>query len=326
MTAYTNHRLHGIEPDNLLAFMALLGLLRALQEVRPEWSVRAYWTVDDPPLRAALRTPDTIDEDAILTAASEGLNLLAELHNFDSRDDLKFAPEEVRSVLQRAINDDSQNPYVADLWSAIICDAALTKGGDKADPTPLCFMFGQGHQHFLQRLASVPRKKVPERGKGRNKLTVSEVDSLRDSLFALWLRPDSTPSFRWDPNEDVRYALRSHNPIDPKMKETTQHGANRLAAIGFSTLTVVPMPYRGTIRATMLGSNRDANGQLTFRWPIWRDPISLVCIRSLLSHPGLARKDTLDALGIVEVRQAQRISVGKFMNVTWATPKVPPAL
>ena len=32
MTAKTRHRLNGLEPDNLLAFLALLGLLRALQK------------------------------------------------------------------------------------------------------------------------------------------------------------------------------------------------------------------------------------------------------------------------------------------------------
>jgi hypothetical protein len=31
------HRLQGLEPDNMLAFLALLGLLRALEQARPNW-------------------------------------------------------------------------------------------------------------------------------------------------------------------------------------------------------------------------------------------------------------------------------------------------
>jgi len=35
------HRLEGLEPDNLLAFLALLGLLRSLETARPAWRPRA---------------------------------------------------------------------------------------------------------------------------------------------------------------------------------------------------------------------------------------------------------------------------------------------
>ena len=37
MTGRETHRLDGLETDNLLAFMALLGLLRSLEEARPDW-------------------------------------------------------------------------------------------------------------------------------------------------------------------------------------------------------------------------------------------------------------------------------------------------
>lgn len=52
------HRLDGLEPDNLLAVLALLGLLRAIEAddrtaaapLRP----RAAWDLDEPPLRPVL--------------------------------------------------------------------------------------------------------------------------------------------------------------------------------------------------------------------------------------------------------------------------------
>jgi hypothetical protein len=35
--------------------------------------------------------------------------------------------------------------------------------GSPIQPTPLCLQFGQGHQHFLERLADVPRQPSPPR-------------------------------------------------------------------------------------------------------------------------------------------------------------------
>ena len=319
MTACATHRLDGLEPDNLLAFMALLGLLRALEEARPDWRTRAFWTVGDPPLRPALRTPGGVDGDTLAEAAAEGLDVLAQHHEFKGHKDLTLSPGDAARCLQEAAGTADRYRYVSDLWAALVSDAAVSRDGGKAVPTPLCLMFGQGHQHFLERLASVPRQRVPpDRGRGRSRNTVSETDCLQEALFASWRRPDKTQSFRWDPNEDVRYALRAQDPTNAKTKETTQHGANRLAAVGLSVFTVVPALRFGQTSLAVLGGYREADGGLVFRWPIWRTPISLVGIRSLLGHPGLGRHETLAALGVVEVRKARRISAGKFMNITRA--------
>ena len=45
------HRLDGLEPGNLLAFLALLGVLRALEEAAPAWLPKVAWSVDEPPVR-----------------------------------------------------------------------------------------------------------------------------------------------------------------------------------------------------------------------------------------------------------------------------------
>ena len=325
MTSYATHRLEGLEPDNLLAFMALLGLLRTLEEVRPEWHPRVCWTVDDPPLRPALHVPEEVDGDAITHATAEGLDLLAQCHEFDGLVDLTLPPEDAARKLHDITKSADQDRYAADLWAALVSDAAISRDGKKVEPTPLCLMFGQGHQHFLERLMSVPQQKTPpERGQRRSKITVSEIDCLGEALFASWERPDATHSFRWDPNEDVRYALRAQNPTDSKTKETTQHGANRLAAVGLSLLTVAPRRRASEVRLTVLGGQREPNGDFIFRWPIWRAPISLAAIRSLLSHPDLHSHNKLAALGVTEVRQARRISVGKFMNFRRAEPTTAP--
>ena len=244
MTDRSTHRLAGLEPDNLLAFLALLGLLRSLEEARPKSLPRVAWTVDEPPVRPALHVAERLTEDEILTVAATGLNELARRHDFGELRDLKLTPCAATQRLRAVAAGDR---YTADLWAALISDAAVRdkKKAREAEPTPLCLLFGQGHMHFLSRLASVPREAAPPpRGRRSAKTAISDSDCLREALFQPWARLDATSSFRWDPHEDVRYATRATDPTDAKTKERTQHGANRLAAIGLSALTVVPRAGR----------------------------------------------------------------------------------
>ena len=314
MTDHAIHRLEGLEPDNLLAFLALLGLLRILEEARPEWHPRVYWAVNSLPLRPVLRVIEPVSEDDVIGAAIEGLSVLAKHHDFGGLKDLKLSPEVAALRLRRASGADR---YRAELWAALVSNAVLARDAKRTEPTPLCLMFGQGHQHFLSHLASVPNEKTaPERGSGRNKTKISEADCLREALFAPWERPDRTSSFRWDPDEDVRYAHRASDPS--KARQTTQHGANRLAAVGFSALTVVPRRRAESVHLAVLGGDREQGGSFVIGWPIWRQPVSLAGIRALLGHPHRDRKDVRAALGIVEYRRARRISPGKYMNFTRA--------
>ena len=318
-SATTQHRLDGLEPDNLLAFLALLGLLRALQEAAPKWPPpRVAWAVDTLPLRPVLTLPVATSRNAIAVAAATGVEQLAKRHDFRPYKSLKLSPEEASEKLRGAAGSDR---YTADLWAALASDAAVrTKRTTvEVEPTPLCLMFGQGHQHFLQRLSAVPRQALPDRGPGQPTHSVSETDCLSEALFTPWARPDATPSFRWDPLEDVRYAHRATDPTDKMTKATTQHGANRLAAVGFAALTAVPTRPRaaaGEVHLAVLGGSRHADGSFIFSWPIWREPISLAAIRNLLGHPGLDNPATCAELGIVDRRISRRISVGKYMNFT----------
>lgn len=313
MTAKTRHRLDGLEPDNLLAFLALLGLLRALQKDDDDTGVRVSWSVDHPPIRPVLHLDAPTTETGLVAAVIRGIRALATEIDFGERKDLRVLRDEAADLLSKA--RDSQS---AGVWSALVSDAAVLRDGTRLEPTPLCLMFGQGHQHFLARLASVPRLETPPaRGRGRAKTEVSEEQSLAEALFDQWRRPDPTESFRWDPKEDVRYALRANDPTDTKTKETTQHGANRLAAIGLPLLTVSPQSHLGgNPRLAVRGGGRDTRGRFTFSWPIWRDPISLSCVCHLLDHPRLDNAEVRLALGVIEQRLATRVANGKFMNFT----------
>lgn len=322
MTAASCHRLEGLEPDNLLAFLALLGLLRSLEAAdkeRPETDrlrPRVTWNIEVPPLRPMLVLTRPVTTEQVSEGAARGIEALATAHDFGGQKDLNHSREECRAELQREAESACLIARErADLLAALMTDAAIKDDKkEPIDPTPLCLLFGQGHQHFLERLAGTPREPAPpRRGKGKNARTLSASECLTESLFRPWHRNDPTFSFRWDPEEDVRYALMAGDPTDASYKTGTQHGANRLAAVGLSVLAVVPEHRAGRVRPGIIGGAFGPNG-FSFAWPIWREPATLAAVRSLLAHPGLREPGALKHLGVNHVLVARRISVGKFMN------------
>ena len=109
------------------------------------------------------------------------------------------------------------------------------------DPTPLCLLFGQGHQHFLERLVKVPNEPAPpSRGRGKAATTISAAECLSEALFEPWHREETQPFLLL--GSARRCTLCSHGWRSHYLfyKSGTQHGANRLAAVGLATLTLVP--------------------------------------------------------------------------------------
>jgi hypothetical protein len=322
MTAAKSHRLDGLEPDNLLAFLALLGLLRALETADDALYPRATWDIDWPPLRPRLVLAREVTAEQISGVAAEGIETVAAGYEFDDRKDLSYSRKECRELLTReATASCADRRERIDLLAGLMSDSAIKDDKtEPVDPTPLCLLFGQGHQHFLERLAGVPREAAPPpRGKGRSAVSLSASQCLAEALFQPWRRDDPTFSFRWDPAEDVRYSLMAGDPTDAAYKARTQHGANRLAAVGLAALTLAPEMRAGRVRPTVIGGMSGVDG-FSFAFPIWRDAATLTAIRALLSHPNLRKPEGLKHLGVDHVVVAQRISVGKFMNFARARP------
>jgi len=292
----------GLEVDNLLAFLALLGLLRSLESAAPEWQPRACWS--GPPWECQLHLAEAHSPEQVAATAAEGLDRLAEKLDVDGRKDVSFTGEEFRTYALR-LRVDSVSARLA---VALAAEYPKKKDG-KVQAAPLVMMFGQGHQHFLERLASVTRGGTVE---------LRAPQKIGEALFAPWRRDDDADGFRWDPEEDQRYALRFGNPSKAGAAPTV-HGANRLAAVG-----LLSFPYAPRTRGHGVpGSVRDREG-ISFVWPVWRTPMSLCAIEELLAHPDLlnGRSAQLAALGVEVIYRAKRVPNGKFMNVKRALPWV----
>jgi hypothetical protein len=227
MTATKSHRLDGLEPDNLLAFLALLGLLRAIETADRTLHPRAAWDIDTPPPRPILTLARALTPKEATDCAAAGIEAISASHDFAGRKDLNHSRKESRTFLQQAAK--AARPGArerVDLLAALMTDAAIKDDKkEPVDPTALCLLFGQGHQHFLERLGDVPREPAPPpRGRGKSAVSISASECLAEALFHPWHRNDPTFSFRWDPEEDVRYALMAGDPTDSAYKTGTQHG------------------------------------------------------------------------------------------------------
>jgi hypothetical protein len=270
------------------------------------------------PTRPVLTIQESATQVDIAQSAAFGCEKLGRDLDFGSAKLLNWSATEARAHMRRALRAGREGKGRAEVFSALATDAAVAHG--KVIATPLDLLKGQGHQYFLERLSGAPRLISLRKSKKRRKRDVrTPAQTVALALFHPWRRIDRVPSFRWDPSEDRRYALRASNPA--KSAILTVAGANSLAAVGLPILTLVPVSVHGRVGVRTVGVRR-ADGQTQLTWPIWTEPASIAEIRALLTHPGLADErghgSQLRSLGVHELRRTTRIHVGQYVNFTEA--------
>jgi hypothetical protein len=301
--------LSGLAPERLLAMLALFGLLRAVTTARPAWAPRIAWR--GPPWRPVLDAEtDALDETAVARACLDGLDAWKDAFDFGPFADIKHTPEQFRDwagpLLTRA-------PGAA-VAAALASDGVAKPNADRVQPTPLCAIFGQGHQHFLQRLA----QNVDP--------STSRPQEIADAVFRWRYQREGTReggrlilkgSLRLDPAEDSRYALKFGNPSHEAVR--TVPGANRLAPLGLTLLPAVPTG--GRLRAT---TESRRGGTVRMVWPVWDGWLDLDAVSDLLDLPELVadapRVAQLAPRGVAEVFRCARLHVGKYMSFSPARP------
>jgi hypothetical protein len=273
------------------------------------------WNLEESPLRPHLVLAEAASREDIAAALAEGVHAIARAYEFGGLQKLKLSRAEARErIAAAAASDDADARTKADLWSALVNDAAARANDDAVQRTPFCLL-DVAQTSFLKNLSEVFSPDVLPR-KDREK---SFVASFGKALFAPWQRQDSTPSFRWDPVEDSRYAFRWTAPGTDK--QPVEHGANMLGAIGLSLITVVPAQRGPEVRLQTLGGTT-VQSEFTFSWPIWRHPLGVSAIRALLSHPDLRTRGSLARLGVDSIRTTRRFNPpnSKYANFTAAVP------
>lgn len=307
--------LPGLDGRKLLAFLASLGthvaLAHKLANVRMRWNAASYRpTILVPDPDSSIQ--DSEDPNSSLTAkrdyligqlecALQELGTINSGHRFPPDwNNLKVARMDFRDKVLRPcaekVRKDKTQRIWADFASGLGSDAS---GSHKELYTALCVITGDSHQHFL----GFMRDLSTSWRKGRNVYQVTG-EHLKKTLFEQWKYDDHGRSFRWDPVEDRRYALRASDPSKGPDKEVpSMWGANRLA---FEALACFPCFPRGwSLRTTAFDDDE------AIHWPLWTPALSLETVKSLLAHPAILDSDrrVLRALGVFAVASARRISV-----------------
>lgn len=307
----SSHRLIGFEPDNFLAFLAVLGLLHALEDQQPAWGARVSWS--DLPVRPALQLREAVTQEDLAQAVTDGCLHLALNYDFSELgEDWEFprlTAEAAQRELRRCIAQGPPARGRSDLLSALFADGVASEA-QTVFPTPLCVLFGQGHQFFLDRLSRAARMA----GLRTTRETPEPLAAIRNALFRRWERADIGPSLRWDTGWfDRQWVDRASNPAKDRIRIET--GAYALAALGLPVLTVSPRTVGQRIRLQTLGVETQGN-ELWLVWPIWAKALSLAQLRTLLAHPALYRDSphsiALSRVGVIEVRRSHREELGRY--------------
>jgi hypothetical protein len=293
------YELNALEPDNFLAFLALMGVLRILDRWRPEWQARVRWT--GAPLRPILRIEDGCQFGDVVNELANRARTFADAYQFPA-DDIKFTTDEFRALAVAARKSTRDR---ADVVAALGSDGVVKRGTDDTiEATVLCTMLGSGHQHFLTRLTNTTS-------------AAADPDSLARALTESWTYSEVGESFRWDPVEDRRYAYQAGDPSQTRHKIGVVPGANRLAAIGFSLWTCAP-GARGLLCRGVSGFR----GPRDIAWPLVQRFAGTESHAALLAHPSLMnapRSAELAAYGVSHIARATRYQVGKYFNISRAT-------
>jgi len=296
-------RLHGFDHRNLLAFLALLGVLKTLGVSRPEWNACASWIGVVP----HLHVPQDANDEQVAEAVTEGLAKIGTTMKFRGEDqkpvkNLKMECEEFMNL---------QNNTSPEIAASLGSDGCICKKDGKVEYPPLCMMLGSGHQNFLERLEKATCLDPDRKAKS--------TDEIKDVLFGGWSCENETDiAFRWSPEEYRPHAYMSKDPS--KVKITTTVGANRLAAVGFTAYWCVPT-HNGL---DVVACEKKNNSWNTF-WSIWDKKLPLDSILMLMRHPDMKNIQKghshaiadLQKRGIESVISAEIFWDGKYRNVTW---------
>lgn len=296
--------LPGLDGANPLGFLAALGTWRTSDSLYP--GTRMYWKPIGGHWSPVLLVPRQRSEDEFVSEIHTELHQMKDHPVFTFSNNLKLKPAEfatqVRQAIERFFNE---NDLISVAFLSAFGSAVATNEQGDIEDTALRTMSGSGNQHFLKTFRALVKE--------------TKDIHIKKCLFRPWKYDDPLEAMglRWDPDEDIRRALRWRNPSgDPERKKSlAMWGANRLAIEALPLLPTAPV---GSHLETTGFTGHKSNDTF-FTWPIWNAPISLNTGRSLLALRDLQTSDSPEALhsrGIRAVYRSQRITTGKFRNFT----------
>lgn len=262
------HRLEGLEADNLLAFLALLGLLRALETSRPQWRPRAAWDLDHPPLHPELRLAEPASIDSICEAAEEGLSVFwkallpfSRQKNKQGRANkilISRTPEKYRRSAEHSISAYHAAIAKGDRRRALVWRIRLdllTSGVGE--------VWNKNKYQIEASPLKLPSGQMSFVGAMFEAVKACHKSDIERSLLRPWEFQSKGDSLRLAYQEARRYAYRATDPSPEGAR--SERGATALGAFGMLAYRLVPRSqHLGMLAYT--GERKDG----WVLWPIWR--------------------------------------------------------
>lgn len=291
----TTLELTGLKGHHPLGFLAACGLLRCCHEWNDFGSVKLAWLDKASQFTAVLHSAVNLDftkltqmlvcrakqqrESAALTWSTK-IDSLTEFR--------KTGHELLRQPVKREVYD----------ALAMLCSLASDIVTSKKDSLlPTDFDLTSGNQSFLKSIRELAGEPKTKGGKPN----VFTEEDVTETLRGPWKYRDDDHSLGWDPQTQRLHALRGKLPA----QDTEKRSVRTAVFLASQALPLFPcFAVGGKLRTT--GFHRD-NGDDWFAWPIWRDPISVDTLRSLLAHPF---NNDLQSRGVEVVYRCRRVRTG----------------
>lgn len=290
--------LTGLDGSNPLAFLAAIGVLRALDHrarqharttPRLSWFDEGCWrpvvhdvTSMDAIIGELTEDRETWEADpALLIAYDESGEKLVDPRKTKAKiaRDLKPKPGAMREFIESIASQSAyeQTPrellYLRRSLDTISAFGSELVQDNNGNTKPTGFHFTAGQQQFMKAVAEL-------------QAGVTATD-LQEALVGPWRRESTLPNMSWDATNARFYALRATNPSGDK--KTSVAGADWLAFVGLSAFPSFP---RGSRLATtgITGGWKDS----TLTWPVWRRPSTYRVAACLARIPDLARLSAVE--------------------------------
>ena len=320
--AKTEHTLYGMRANEPLAFLASLGVLRALDRSERIEKPQLSWSREGSNRRPTVhisadmsqgRVAEILDEE--LDDDIEDIRYTMSKDGEEPKDKLaNVGEEEFRGISQHVPPGTREEEAIASYGTDAFFDdpegAEFTAQEEGSSMTDLNLLDYSGPLRFLKTQ--------------RNLVEEVDKEKIYSTLYEPWDYSDDgsgSRTMRWSPVPG-RSSRGAYTGVDPTniSGKPAEHGANRLAIEGSRLFTVVPDSSTGAATCGFVGD--EDGGVEALQYPLWSCPVSIDTARTLITHPEVATEEP-DIEEIPEVDRVMRSEIevyDRYRNLGRAIP------
>jgi hypothetical protein len=298
--------LTGLRADLPIGVMAAFGVLRVLTLSQRVGEPRLSWIEGSGSYKPVLHTPDSVTVDTLTSLLIDDARSAGGRKSLSWTEQIKtvtrdrFMEEAVKVARDATPAEPSDIDWIAGLGSELATDDG------KVGPTP--FDMSVARQKFpgdALRLAAV----LGSADRGRKQKTAAR--EYEEALFGPWRYEDDQHSFGWDPSTAKLGAFTYKAPT--AMANT---GVRAAVWLAFESLPLFPVFARGHRQRAR--AFQQVGGKPVFYWPVWKPPMTLDELKSLLASAALVGEDRqrrveLESRGLLAIYRSAKFKPNKYM-------------